>query len=117
MGWNGDVEGSQAMVEIKMDSDKAVIAGFREFFPRECTTRVPLGAFPDDFLMLALMEELGVLNLESVTIEYLGEVTTLHVLGVRDLTGIELLVNLTVLDTTLSRISDISPLAARPRII
>ena len=100
------------MVEIKMDSDKAVIAGFREFFPRECTTRVPLGAFPDDFLMLALMEELGVLNLESVTIEYLGEVTTLHVLGVRDLTGIELLVNLTVLDTTLSRISDISPLAS-----
>ena len=57
------------------------------------------------------------LNLESVTIEYLREVTTLHVLGVRDLTGIELLVNLTVLDTTLSRISDISPLAARPRII
>ena len=35
-GWSGDVQGSTRTVEIIMDSDKSVTAGFSEFFPRQC---------------------------------------------------------------------------------
>lgn len=35
-GWSGEVQGSAATVEITMDSDKSVTAGFKEFFPPAC---------------------------------------------------------------------------------
>ena len=37
-GWSGDAQGSTPTVEIIMDSDKSVTAGFSEFFPRPCET-------------------------------------------------------------------------------
>ena len=36
--WLGDLQGSEPMVEIIMDADKAVTAGFGEYFPPPCST-------------------------------------------------------------------------------
>jgi azurin len=38
IGWSGDVQGSASTVEIRMDSDKSLTAGFKEFFPPRCPT-------------------------------------------------------------------------------
>ena len=37
-GWSGEAQGSASPVEIAMDSDKSVTAGFKEFFPPPCPT-------------------------------------------------------------------------------